>query len=44
MGLGIGIVDVHLHASAIITNTPLWTADRRLKEVARRLDILYKIM
>lgn len=43
-GLGIGIVDVHLLASAIITNTPLWTADRRLKEVARRLDILYKIM
>jgi predicted nucleic acid-binding protein len=43
MGLGIGIVDVHLLASAIMTNTPLWTSDRRLKEVARRLDILYKI-
>lgn len=42
MGLGIGIVDVHLLASAIITNTPLWTNDRRLKEVARKLDILYK--
>ena len=44
MGLGIGIVDVHLLASAIITNTPLWTSERRLREVARRLDILYKIM
>ena len=43
MGLGIGIVDVHLLASAIMTNIPLWTADRRLKEVAKRLDILYKI-
>jgi len=43
MGLGIGIVDVHLLASAIMTNIPLWTTDRRLKEVAKRLDILYKI-
>jgi predicted nucleic acid-binding protein len=43
MSLGIGIVDVHLLASAIMTNTALWTADRRLKEVARRLDILYNI-
>jgi predicted nucleic acid-binding protein len=43
IGLGIGIVDVHLLASAIITNTPLWTTDRRLREVARRLDVLYKM-
>jgi predicted nucleic acid-binding protein len=43
MGLGIGIVDVHLLASAIMTNTPLWTSDRQLKEVGRRLDILYKM-
>jgi predicted nucleic acid-binding protein len=42
MGLRIGIVDVHLLASAIITNTPLWTNDRQLKEVARGLGILYK--
>jgi predicted nucleic acid-binding protein len=42
MGLGIGIVDVHLLASAIITNTPLWTNDRQLKEVARGLGIFYK--
>jgi len=43
MGLGIGIVDVHLLASAIMTNIPLWTTDRRLKEVAKRLNTLYKI-
>ncbi|MGB7292175.1 MAG: PIN domain-containing protein [Thermodesulfobacteriota bacterium] len=43
MGLGIGIVDVHLLASAIISNTPLWTADRRLREVAQRLDIFYEM-
>lgn len=43
VGLGIGIVDVHLLASAIMTNTHLWTTDSRLKEVARRLDILYRM-
>jgi len=43
MGLGIGIVDMHLLASAILTNIPLWTTDRLLKEVAKKLHILYKI-
>ncbi|MDA2918848.1 PIN domain-containing protein [Desulfobacterota bacterium AH_259_B03_O07] len=43
MGLGIGIVDVHLLASAKMTNTPLWTTDGRLKELAKRLDILYRM-
>jgi predicted nucleic acid-binding protein len=43
MGLGIGIVDVHLLASAIMINIPLWTNDKRLREIAKRLDILYKI-
>jgi predicted nucleic acid-binding protein len=42
MGLGIGIVDVHLLASAIITNTALWTSDIPLRDVAMKLDILYK--
>ncbi len=42
MGLGIGIVDVHLLASAIITNTSLWTSDIPLRDVAMKLDILYK--
>jgi predicted nucleic acid-binding protein len=43
MGLGIGIVDVHLLASAIITNTPLWSSDMRLREVAKRLGTLYQM-
>ena len=43
MGLGTGIVDMHLLASSIMTNTPLWTNDTRLKEVARKLNILYNI-
>ncbi len=34
MGRGIGWVDVQLLASARLTGIPLWTLDRRLKEVA----------
>jgi len=41
MGLEIGLVDVHLLASAIITKTPLWTFDRQLKELSNKLNILY---
>lgn len=39
-GMGVGWVDVHLAASAVISHAKLWTADRRLAEVARvlRLD------
>ena len=31
MRLGIGLVDVPLLASAIMTNSPLWTIDSRLE-------------
>ena len=39
MSLGIGIVDVHLLASARLTKVRLWTLDRRLQSAARRLDL-----
>ena len=42
MGIGIGFVDVHLLASAQLTGTPLWTADKRLKSAATKLDLAYK--
>ena len=39
-GLGIGYVDAHLLASALLTeNASLWTRDKRLKEVAAGLYI-----
>ncbi len=39
-GLGIGYVDTQLVASTLLTaDTLLWTADRRLSEVATRLGI-----
>ncbi len=37
MGRGLGYVDVHLLASAILGNDVLWTADRRLREAAAEL-------
>lgn len=40
-GCGLGWVDVHLLASALLSHTPLWTTDRRLASKARRLEILY---
>ncbi len=42
MGLGMGIVDVHLLASAIISNIPLWTLDKRLIIAAKQLGSHYE--
>jgi predicted nucleic acid-binding protein len=39
--LGVGIVDVHLLASARLSKAPLWTLDRRLRSAAQRLDVAY---
>lgn len=42
MGRGIGLVDVHLLASTLLTpEARLWTQDRRLAETAGRLGIGY---
>ena len=41
MGLGIGFVDAHLLASALLGALPLWTHDRRLREVAESLRCAY---
>ena len=40
-GRGIGWVDVHLLASALLDHTPLWTLDRRLGNVAREIDVAW---
>ncbi len=42
VGVGIGLVDVHLLASALLTKALLWTADRSLRAAAARLNILYE--
>jgi hypothetical protein len=42
MGLGLGYIDVHLLASAKLTNLPLWTLDRPLQSAATRLHVAYQ--
>ena len=39
MGRGLGYVDIHLLASAIIGNAVLWTFDRHLHEAATDLGV-----
>ena len=41
MGTGLGYVDVHLLASAALTDVPLWTLDKKLAQAAGRLRIKY---
>lgn len=42
-GKGLGFVDVHLLASARITpGTSVWTRDRRLRDIAVKLDLAMK--
>ncbi|MBW2027797.1 MAG: PIN domain-containing protein [Deltaproteobacteria bacterium] len=41
MGKGVGFVDIHLLASAQISGTPLWTADRRLRNLADKLGLAF---
>jgi len=42
-GKGIGFVDIHLLASAILDHIPLWTADKRLQAASAELNLKYKI-
>ena len=43
MGRGIGLVDVHLLASTLVTpETRLWTHDKRLERAAGDLSIAYR--
>jgi len=41
-GRGIGWIDTHLLASALVSHTKMWTADPRLGSVARELGIEYE--
>ena len=39
MGKGLGYIDMHLLASALLTKVPLWTLDKKLNEVAVKLEL-----
>lgn len=40
--LGIGLVDVHLLASSLLTKSSLWTLDKNLGKLATKLNLLYR--
>ena len=42
MGTGLGLVDIHLLASALLSKAPLWTSDKHLKAASERLAIDYQ--
>jgi hypothetical protein len=39
MGKGIGLIDMHLLASSMLTSVPLWTLDKKLKRISAALRI-----
>lgn len=40
-GKGLGYIDVHLSASALLTRVPMWSYDKRLNEANDMLGIRY---
>ncbi|HER09905.1 MAG TPA: type II toxin-antitoxin system VapC family toxin [Bacteroides sp.] len=40
-GRGLGFIDIHLLASALIHHVPIWTRDKSLRLVAGQLGISY---
>jgi predicted nucleic acid-binding protein len=40
-GRGVGWIDIHLLASAIVGRMQLWTADQRLSAVAKEFGVAY---
>jgi len=41
MGRGLGYIDMHLLASALLTRVSLWTADKKLHAVSSKYSINY---
>jgi len=41
MGKGLGLIDIHLMASAFLSGMPLWTLDKKLRHESSRLGIAY---
>jgi len=42
MGKGLGYIDVHLLASAVLSGLPLWTLDKKLGQAAEGLHCGYQ--
>lgn len=41
MGVGLGLIDVHLLAAALLSRAPLWTFDSKLKKAAAKLGVAH---
>jgi len=41
MGRGLGLIDIHLLASCMLSRTSIWTRDARLAEAAHRLGLIH---
>ncbi|RPJ14646.1 MAG: type II toxin-antitoxin system VapC family toxin [Deltaproteobacteria bacterium] len=41
MGRGLGLIDVHLIASALLSGVQLWTLDKKLRQASSKLGIAY---
>jgi predicted nucleic acid-binding protein len=41
MGKGLGYIDVHLIAAALLTDIPLWTLDKTLDKITKKIGINY---
>lgn len=39
MGKGLGYIDIHLLASALLTEVSIWTLDKRLDEISTEIGI-----
>jgi len=40
-GLGLGYIDIHLLASALLSHTSLWTRDKKLAKAAEKLRLAF---
>ncbi|MCB4790819.1 MAG: PIN domain-containing protein [Elusimicrobia bacterium] len=41
MGIGLGLIDIYLLSSCLLSNAVLWTLDKKLKNTAKILKINY---
>ena len=42
MSMGLGYIDVHLLASALLSDSPIWSLDKKLNKIAHDMDISFK--
>ena len=41
MGKGLGYIDMHLLASAMLSHVPLWTLDKKVNQISPKLGVAY---